>query len=87
MIIEDCIEYVTKKVVKIGDLAQRKELISIFLGNYGNVLKIDEASLSYDSYLLARDKTVLDGQTQNYLTLLSPEKRQFAEKAFSRLQK
>lgn len=87
MIVEDCIDYVSTRLIKIPDLAVRKEMLSLFLGNYGNILKIDEASLKYDDSLLERDKIILDGHTMNYLTLLSPEKRVFAEKLFTRLQK
>jgi hypothetical protein len=85
-IVDDCIEYIVTKLTKITDLNSRKELLSIFLGNYGNVLKIDKQSIDYDEKLLERDKTILDWQKQMYLILLTPEKRAFAEKAFTRLQ-
>ena len=62
-------------------------MIGLFLGNYGNILKIDEASLNYDEKLIERDKTIIDGHTANYLTLLPAEKRASAEKVFQRLQK
>lgn len=87
MIIDDCIEYISNKVTKIKNPVEQKELLSIFLGNYGNVLKIDEDSLKYDELLLERDRVIIDGQTQMYLSLLSPEKRSLAEKIFTRLQK
>lgn len=86
-IIENCIEYVTTKLTKISDLNSRKELLSIFLGNYGNILKIDKDSLDYDDKLLERDKTIIDGQTSMYLSLISPDKRKFAEQVLVRLQK
>ncbi len=41
----------------------------------------------YDDKLLERDKTIIDGQKDMYLALLTPEKRAFAEKVFARLAK
>lgn len=87
MIVEDCIEYISTRITKISDLSLRKERLNIFLANYGNILKIDEASIKYDEILLERDKAILSSQTRMYLENLSPEKRVFAEKVFMRLQK
>lgn len=87
LIVDDCIDYIANNATKIPNLTSRKEMIGLFLGNYGNILKIDEASLNYDEKLIERDKTIIDGHTANYLTLLPAEKRASAEKVFQRLQK
>lgn len=77
----------TKKAPQIADLSVRKEMISLMIGNYASILKIDEASISYDASLLERDKSILEGYRMNYLTLLSPLKRALVEKIFIRLDK
>jgi hypothetical protein len=87
LIVDDCIDYIANKATKMPNLTSRKEMIGLFLGNYGNILKIDEASLNYDEKLIERDKTIIDGHTANYLSLLPAEKRASAEKVFQRLQK
>jgi hypothetical protein len=87
LIVADCIDYIANKATKIENIVTRKEMISLFIGNYANVLKIDEASLNYDEKLIERDKTIIDGHTANYLTLVSTEKRALAEKIFARLKK
>ncbi len=86
-IIDDCIDYVTSKLTKIGDLNSRKELLSIFLGNYGNILKIDKESLEYDQKILDTDKSIMDGHRGMYSSLISAEKRWFIDKLFVRLTK
>jgi hypothetical protein len=87
LIVEDCVDYIVNKAIKIENIVSRKEMISLFIGNYANVLKIDEASLNYDEKLIERDRIIIDGHTANYLTLLSPEKQEFAQKVFQRLGK
>lgn len=84
-IVEDCIDYVVTKLTKIKDLNSRKELLSIFLGNYGNILKIDAGSLAYDVQLLERDKTIIDGHKDMYLSVLPSDKRAYAQTVLSRL--
>ncbi len=84
-IVDDCIDYIAGKVTKVQDLSARKELLSVFLSNYGNILKIDEASIAYDMSLLERDKAILDSQTQMYMSELPASSRKFVEILFARL--
>jgi hypothetical protein len=85
-IIEDCMDYTVKTLTKVKDLNSRKELLSIFLSNYGNILKIDKESLEYDERLIERDKSIINSQVEMYKSLLPQKKRQLVDIIFSRLQ-
>jgi hypothetical protein len=86
-VIDDCVDFVVNKATQIKDVSTRKELIAMFIGNYANVLKIDQDSLEYDSNLLEQDKNMLDSYTNMFLDLLSSEERQYATEVFARLGK